>query len=55
MKNFGGSDVVALGPWGQSQFKLMAENETVLTKLTGPIFEGVLEAYIRDAACQALR
>jgi len=43
-------DVVALGPFGQPLFKLVAENESVFTSLTGPVFEGVVEAYIRDAA-----
>ncbi|KAJ5804989.1 hypothetical protein N7474_010876 [Penicillium riverlandense] len=43
-------DVVAIGPFGQPLFKLVAENEAVFTALTGPVFEGVVEAYIRDAA-----
>ncbi|KIW33551.1 uncharacterized protein PV07_00391 [Cladophialophora immunda] len=43
-------DVVALGPFGQPLFKLVAENEGVFAALTGPVFEGVVEAYIRDAA-----
>jgi len=43
-------DVVALGPFGQPLFKLVADNEGVFTALTGPVFEGVVEAYIRDAA-----
>ncbi|PYI17871.1 putative hydrolases or acyltransferase [Aspergillus violaceofuscus CBS 115571] len=43
-------NVVALGPFGQPLFKLVAENETVFEALTGPVFEGVVEAYIRDAA-----
>lgn len=43
-------DVVALGPFGQPLFKLVAENEGVFNALTGPVFEGVVEAYIRDAA-----
>lgn len=43
-------NVVALGPFGQPLFKLVAENEGVFTALTGPVFEGVVEAYIRDAA-----
>ena len=43
-------DVVALGPFGQPLFKLVAENEGVFASLTGPVFEGVVEAYIRDAA-----
>lgn len=47
-------DVVALGPFGQPLFKLVAENEKVFTALTGPVFEGIVEAYIRDAAFVAL-
>lgn len=47
-------DVVALGPFGQPLFKLVAENEGVFTALTGPVFEGVVEAYIRDAAHREL-
>lgn len=43
-------DVVAIGPFGQPLFKLVAENESVFTSLTGPVFEGVVESYIRDAA-----
>lgn len=43
-------DVVAIGPFGQPLFKLVAENESVFKELTGPVFEGVVEAYIRDAA-----
>lgn len=43
-------NVVALGPFGQPLFKLIAENEAVFNALTGPVFEGVVEAYIRDAA-----
>ena len=47
-------DVVALGPFGQPLFKLVAENEGVFAALTGPVFEGVVEAYIRDAAYKEL-
>jgi len=47
-------DVVALGPFGQPLFKLVAENEGVFTELTRPVFEGVVEAYIRDAAYKEL-
>lgn len=43
-------NVVALGPFGQPLFKLVAENEGVFNSLTGPVFEGVVESYIRDAA-----
>ncbi|KAI4197778.1 MAG: hypothetical protein LQ346_002915 [Caloplaca aetnensis] len=47
-------DVVAIGPFGQPLFKLVAENEAVFTALTGPVFEGVVESYIRDAAYKEL-
>lgn len=47
-------NVVALGPFGQPLFKLIAENEDVFNALTGPVFEGVVESYIRDAACLIL-
>lgn len=47
-------DVVALGPWGQPLFKLVAENEKVFTALTGSVFEGIVESYIRDAAYKEL-
>ncbi|KIW90802.1 uncharacterized protein Z519_08585 [Cladophialophora bantiana CBS 173.52] len=43
-------DVVAIGPFGHPLFKMVAENVRVFTALTGPVFEGVVEAYIRDAA-----
>jgi hypothetical protein len=32
----------------------VAENEEVFTALTGPFFEGIVEAYIRDAAYTVL-
>lgn len=47
-------NVVAIGPFGQPLFKLIAENESVFTALTGPVFEGVVEAYIRDASYAGL-
>lgn len=47
-------NVVALGPFGQPLFKLIAENEGVFNALTGPVFEGVVESYIRDASCSGL-
>ncbi|KIV86032.1 hypothetical protein PV11_01673 [Exophiala sideris] len=43
-------DVVAIGPFGQPLFKLVAENEAVFNALTPTVFEGVVESYIRDAA-----
>jgi pimeloyl-ACP methyl ester carboxylesterase len=47
-------NVVAIGPFGKPLFKLIAENESVFTALTGPVFEGVVEAYIRDASYAGL-
>lgn len=47
-------DVVAIGPFGLPLFKLVAENEDVFNALTGPVFEGVVESYIRDAAFKEL-
>ena len=47
-------DVVAIGPFGQPLFKLVAEHENVFKQLTGPVFEGVVEAYVRDAAHKPL-
>jgi pimeloyl-ACP methyl ester carboxylesterase len=47
-------DVVAVGPFGKPLFKLVAENENVFKQLSGSVFEGVVESYIRDAAHIAL-
>jgi pimeloyl-ACP methyl ester carboxylesterase len=47
-------DVVALGPFGQPLFRLVAENEGLFRQLGGSVFEGVVEAYIRDAAHKPL-
>ncbi|KAF9892703.1 hypothetical protein FE257_001105 [Aspergillus nanangensis] len=47
-------NVVAMGPFGQPLFKLVAENEGVFEALNGEVFEGVVEGYIRQAACQPL-
>lgn len=47
-------NVVALGSFGQPLFKLVAENEEVFHSLTGPVFDGVVESYIRDAASSDL-
>ncbi|KAB8233184.1 alpha/beta fold hydrolase [Aspergillus alliaceus] len=47
-------DVVACGPFGKPLFKLVAENEGVFNELTGAVFEGVVEGYIRDAAVKEL-
>jgi pimeloyl-ACP methyl ester carboxylesterase len=47
-------DVVAMGPFGQPLFKLVAENEAVFHALTPTVFEGIVESYIRDAAYKEL-
>lgn len=47
-------NVVASGPYGQPLFKLIAENEIVFTALTGPVFEGVVKAYICYASYRGL-
>ncbi|KAK6379824.1 hypothetical protein LTS17_005898 [Exophiala oligosperma] len=47
-------DVVAIGPFGQPLFKLVAQHQDVFNALTGPVFEGVVESYIRDAAHKEL-
>ncbi|KAJ9608982.1 hypothetical protein H2200_006753 [Cladophialophora chaetospira] len=47
-------DVVAIATSEKPLFKLVAENENVFKQLTGPVFEGVVEAYIRDAAHKPL-
>ena len=43
-------NVVAVGPFGKPLFKLIADHEEVFNAFTGPVFEGVVESYIRDAA-----
>ncbi|OQE23015.1 hypothetical protein PENSTE_c009G09582 [Penicillium steckii] len=43
-------NVVAIGPFGQPLFKLIAENAAVFTEMNGFVFEGVVESYIREAA-----
>lgn len=47
-------DVVAIATPETPLFKLVAENEGVFKQLTGPVFEGVVESYIRDAAHRPL-
>ncbi|KAI9879797.1 MAG: hypothetical protein M1823_006798, partial [Watsoniomyces obsoletus] len=47
-------DVVAIGPFGQPLFKLVAENQSVFQALPESVFEGILESYIRDAAHKQL-
>lgn len=47
-------NVVAIGPFGQPLFKLIAENEEDFTALPGSVFEGIVEAYIRDASYRGL-
>ncbi|KAJ5919675.1 hypothetical protein N7454_009510 [Penicillium verhagenii] len=48
-------NVVALGPFGQPLFKLIAEHEEVFLALKGPVFEGIVQSYIRDAAHSDLK
>jgi pimeloyl-ACP methyl ester carboxylesterase len=48
-------DVVAIGPFGQPLFKLVAENQGVFQALPESVFEGILESYIRDAVHKPLR
>lgn len=43
-------DVVAIGPFGQSLFKAVAETPQTFEDLPDMAFEGILESYIRDAA-----
>ena len=46
-------DVVAIGPFGQPLFKLVAANRGVFERLPETVFEGILESYIRDASFKA--
>lgn len=46
--------VVAIGPFGQPLFKLVAENRGVFEALPETVFEGILESYIRKAAFKEL-
>ncbi|KAF5700710.1 hydrolase or acyltransferase (alpha beta hydrolase superfamily) [Fusarium mundagurra] len=43
-------DVVAIGPFGQPLFKVIAENPQLFEQLPDTAFEGILESYISDAA-----
>ncbi|KAG5755019.1 hypothetical protein H9Q70_002344 [Fusarium xylarioides] len=43
-------DVVAIGPFGQPLFKVIAENPQLFEQLPNTAFEGILESYISDAA-----
>ncbi|KFA45740.1 hypothetical protein S40293_09457 [Stachybotrys chartarum IBT 40293] len=43
-------NVVAIGPFGQSLFKAVAESPQYFEQLPDSAFEGILESYIRDAA-----
>lgn len=47
-------DVVAIGPFGQSLFKAIAENPRYFEQLPDMAFEGILESYIRNAAFSEL-
>ncbi|KAF5593893.1 hydrolase or acyltransferase (alpha beta hydrolase superfamily) [Fusarium subglutinans] len=43
-------DVVAIGPFGQPLFKVIAENPKLFEQLPDTAFGGILESYISDAA-----
>ncbi|KAF5635761.1 hydrolase or acyltransferase (alpha beta hydrolase superfamily) [Fusarium sp. NRRL 52700] len=43
-------EVVAIGPFGQPLFKVIAENPQLFEQLPDTAFEGILESYISDAA-----
>lgn len=43
-------DVVAIGPFGQSLFKAVAENPKIFEGLPDSAFEGIVESYIRNAS-----
>ncbi|WZH45689.1 Alpha/Beta hydrolase protein [Fusarium acuminatum] len=47
-------DVVAIGPFGQPLFKVIAENPQLFEQLPDTAFEGILESYISDAAYHPL-
>ncbi|KAI1261505.1 Alpha/Beta hydrolase protein [Xylariaceae sp. FL1019] len=47
-------DVVAIGPFGQDLFEVVAENPRHFEQLPDMAFEGILESYIRGAAYQEL-
>ena len=43
-------DALALTPWGSPFFRLVLSHESVFEQINPPIFEGMLRAYIRQAA-----
>lgn len=47
-------NVVAIGPFGQSLFKAVGDSPELFEELPDMALEGILEAYIRDAAHQEL-
>ncbi|KAI6778441.1 uncharacterized protein J7T54_005347 [Emericellopsis cladophorae] len=47
-------DVVAIGPFGQSLFKAVAEDPERFERLPDMAFQGILEGYIRNAAYHEL-
>ena len=47
-------DVVAIGPFGQTLFKVVAESPEKFEQLPDTAFEGILESYIKDAAYKEL-
>ena len=48
-------DVLALTPWGSPFFRLILSHEKVFEQINPPIFEGMLRAYIRQAAYRPLK
>ena len=47
-------DALALTPWGSPFFRLVLSHESVFEQINPPIFEGMLRAYIRQAAYKPL-
>lgn len=47
-------DVLALTPWGSPFFRLILSHGGVFEQINAPIFEGMLRAYIRQAAYKPL-
>lgn len=47
-------DVVAMGPFGLSFFKLVAENEAVFAAIPPNFVEGLMRAYVKSATCKPM-
>ena len=47
-------DVLALTPWGSPFFRLILSHESIFNQINPPVFEGMLRAYIRQAAYKPL-